>query len=146
MKRTVRPLAVLLVAAFLLLSLAGCTAIADSEAEELVRTCLDAFARGDYEAADACFHPAARQDAAFVGCREYAETLRSRHRIDLTRGYTVTDWEGFATPGLSDAFYDVTFEGTVGGLRVAISAVLYRDADGFGIFELTVAPIKETTI
>ena len=145
-KKPIRSLATLLALALLLLSLAGCTTIEDAEAETLVFACLDAIGRGDYAAADDCFHPAARRDIAFLSCEEYADQLMSRHRLDLSVGYTVVDVQTYASAGIADAYYEYSFEGTVGGTRVAVTAVLYRDEEGFGLYELAVAPLRQSSI
>lgn len=139
------PLTLLLIAG-LLLSLVGCTRIEPLEAEEHVFGCLDAFVRRDYAAADSYFHPAARRLPDFKTSAEYAELLILRHRIDLSRGYEVTDQQGEKYTGIRSAEYDFALEGTVGGVRVAVSAILLRDAEGFGIYSLTVAPVLQAVI
>ncbi len=146
MKKTHRFCTLPLLIALLLCSLVSCVSIEDAEAEACVLGCLDAMARADYAAADAYFHPLAFTEGGFSGSEDYASLLASRHRIDLSQGYTVTESNGDATSSLRDAAYEYSFEGTVGGARVAVSAVLFRNIDGFGIFSLTVAPVKQAMI
>lgn len=145
-KKLLRLPIILLLVALLLSSFVGCTTIEESEAEACVLGCLDAMVRADYAAADAYFHPLAFREADFEGCEAYAARILARHRIDLANGYTVTDRQGEHSPGLRDAAYEFSFEGTVGSARVAVTAVIFRNAEGFGIFTLTVAPIKHSVV